>query len=64
MNLNRIFEIIIPSPRAYINFCMLWLFLAVLASNREQTIVLLCAFADVYFLNEWSKEVLKEKRKQ
>lgn len=55
--LKQIFFDLIPSPRAYINFLMLLTFFSVVVFAKDPTLVLISAFATLYFMNEWLKEI-------
>jgi hypothetical protein len=56
--IKQYFLILFPSPRAWLNFFCIWIFLSVMATSiKESLIVLISAFATLYFLNEWQKQI-------
>lgn len=56
---RKLFLGLFPSPRAYANFAVLWVFLIVLVSTNDLLTALISSFATIYCFNEWSKEALK-----
>ncbi len=53
--ITKILRVLFPTARAYVNFFLIWIFLMVLATNRDQVIYLISGLGALYCLNEWAE---------